>query len=74
VSAANPKIYVECSEELLDQLHAAREAAHRSKKPGLSTAAVDRLILSIHNARVRALRAASKNPVEPVPPDAAPTP
>lgn len=54
MSAQNPKIYIECSEELLTQLHDAREAAHRSKKPGLSTTHVDRLIVSIHNARKRA--------------------
>lgn len=65
--ATNPKIYIECSEELLAELHNAREAAHRSKKPGLSTNHVDRLIVSIHNARKRA---AERVVPAQVPPDA----
>lgn len=54
MAAQNPKIYIECSEELLNELHDAREAAHRSKKAGISTTRLDRLIVAIHNARKRA--------------------
>lgn len=64
----HPRIYIECSPELLDELHAANNAL-RGSKVRRSSVNVERLIVAIHNARTRAART-----VEPAqaPPDASP--